>query len=132
MTTGFGNKYGNKGDSRAKFLAFKNIDMVQISPASAVLFTPFNGKLFVVTRVVTRTRTRTGTITTEPLAKLTDGTNDVVAAVAMTNTNAGRAKALTVISDRVVDHDHPLTLTKTVAAVGGAIKMDLFIEGYLV
>lgn len=123
---------GNKGDSRNKTLVFKNIDMK--STASDVLFTPFNGKRFIVTRVVTRTRKRAGTIDTEPLAKLTDGTNDIVAAVAMTNVNEGRAKNLTVVTDRVVDHDHPLTLTRTVAVAGAGsnIKMDLHIEGFLV
>lgn len=133
MEIGFGNKYGNPGNNKVKLIAVRNIDLVSISPASSVIFQPFNGKRFLVTQVKVVTKTRSGTITTEPVAKLTDGTNDIVAAVAVSNTNVGRAKSLTVVTDRLATYAAPLTLTKTVAAAGTnpVVTVDLFIEGYL-
>lgn len=119
-------------DNRIKILTFKHIDFADITPASQTLFTPFNGKLFVPTRVVTRTRKVGGTITTQPQFKITDGTNDIVAAAANMNANEGRAKNLTVVVDRVVQYGSPLTLTKTVAAAGTnpVFTGDVVIEGY--
>lgn len=134
MKAGFGNKFGNKGDSRTKFLSFKGIDATTIAVASDVLFQPFSGKRFIVTKATTFTRKRSGTISAEPTARLTNGTgDDIVADVALTHVTEGRAKALTVITDKVIDYNHPLTLVKTVAASGGGtLKYDLYIEGYLV
>jgi hypothetical protein len=134
MDSAFGSVHGNRGDNRRKMIAIKDIDFVDITPTSEVLFKPFNGKSFIVTRVTVVTRTRTGTITTEPTAKLTDGTNDIVATVALTNTNQGRAKTLTIVTDRPVTYAAPLTLTKVVAAAGTnpVVRGDMYIEGILI
>lgn len=119
--------------AQRKILTFKNVDFMDIDPASQELFQPFNGLSFIPTRVTTRTRTVTGVFVTQPQFKITDGTNDIVAAAANMNANAGRAKNLTVITDREATYAAPLTLTKTVAAAGGTVfKGDIIIEGVLV
>lgn len=119
-------------EKRVKILTFKNIDFVDNSPASQELFKPFNGKVFIVTRVVTRTRTVSGTISTQPTFKITNGTNDIVATVAGLNAVQGRDKNLTVVVDYPATYSAPLTLTKVVAAAGTNPVMvgDLIIEGY--
>lgn len=119
-------------DDRLKIMTFKDVDLVDITPASTELFKPFNGKTFIPTKIVVRTKKVTGTITTQPSFKITDGTNDIVAAAANANANQGRAKDLTVIVDREIGYAKPLTLTRTVAAAGTnpVFRVDIIVLGF--
>lgn len=122
-----------QGDHKRKVLVFKNIDFT-VTPASVILFTPFLGKLFFPTSVRTRTRTIGGTISTQPQFKITDGTNDIVAAATNMNANQGRGKLLTLVTDRIPDNSNPLTLTTTVAAAGTnpVFTGDIIVEGIII
>jgi hypothetical protein len=115
-----------------KIIKAYNVDLIVITPPNEILFTPFAGKTFVPTKIIAKTRKIVGTVTTPPQFKLTNGTADVLAAAALTTGVVGSPKATPITPTVPIDHTHPLTLVKTVAAAGSTVyKADLYIEGYL-
>lgn len=122
-----------QGKIQIKLLRFRNIDFTVLQ-TGVVLFQPFNGKHFLPQRVTTYTRKTGGTITTQPQFKLTDGTNDLLAAGANMNANQGRYKNVVITTDRPATYSAPLKLVIGTAAAGTApvFKGDIIIEGILV
>lgn len=88
--------------------------------AGQVVFRPKVGESFILTQAIVKNRTITGTVTTAPHTKLTNGTTDTVADVAQVTT-ANTYQRLAVVGNVVIDNDNPLTLVVGTAQVGGTV-----------
>lgn len=88
--------------------------------AGQVVFRPKVGESYILTQAFVKNRTVTGTVTTAPHTKLTNGTTDTVADVAQVTT-ANTYQRLAVVGNVVIDSDNPLTLVVGTAQVGGTV-----------
>jgi len=116
---------------KTRWVKLLNENMVDISPATIVLFTPFSGQVFIPLRIVARTKNVAGTVSTQPSFKITNGTVDVVPEDELASDTEGHFSVHNIEGEFIVDHDNPLKLVKTVAAAGTnpVFALDLFVEG---
>jgi len=118
-----------------KILQYRNIDLLATG-ATTTLFTPFNGRTFIVEKVVTRLKARTGTITEARIAVKADTTDIVASALPV---QSGSASAVDSVKDMTVaagapaaTYSAPLKLVTIQEATATVAKIDLIIEGLLV
>lgn len=104
----------------------KHSALALVGAPGTLIFDPPPGREFKVARIYTRIRRIVGVVGTPPQFKLTNGTNDIMAAAAITG--AGPAAngniqefTATVNANTKIDSANPLRLQITVAQVGGTV-----------
>ena len=97
--------------------------------AGQVVFRPKTNESYILQAAFVKNRTITGTVTTAPHTKLTNGTTDTVADVAQVTTASTRQR-LAVTGNVTIDNSNPLTLVVGTAQVGGTVflvDLELFL-----
>lgn len=88
-----------------------------------VIWRPKPAEKYVLLAAFAKIRGVTGTVTTAPNIKLTNGTTDTVAAVVLNDTTpvVGDVQRLAVVGNVYFDSENPLTLVSATAQAGGTV-----------